>query len=469
MKKRIGIILLSAIILVSGCKTNSAGDGVNLVMDTDETETAKDVPEALPERQSSEVCPGTAEGSAEMPGSSAEMTGGYTETKDSAAETAAVSSETTESSPETAQTLPETETSTKPIAEPVAQTAQDGYLTEVTHFSGTLTGWDSADSRLEVEIDIPFGKQCVIDRNGRVTIPKDGWQEDDTIYAFFSHYERYTKEILEEMLGVHRDGEFFEETITTREQTDSGEEFYLEISRFYYDSGYTQLRDVSAYGIYIMENGNYMEWRYINRNQFEEDVFLNDAVKSLKSARYNEYIPEQSEIDQAELDAIIEALIQAGEIRTEFPWRAEVGDARTFEDKTTLDLRRSDEPNVLEVTVSGENVTITDMLNIHILHTDVVGRFGSPVEVEGAEENSVITFRVDRRNMKNVPMQNLIVLHYNEEDAWYDELPGRVDETACTVSAQTDGDGCYLLADLYEWYNVWGFPVPEGSEHELED
>lgn len=215
MKKRIGIILLSAIILVSGCKTNSAGAGVELLMNTSEAES---VPEALPERQSSEVCPENAEGSEET-------TGGSAETKDNSAETAAVSPETAESSPETAQPLPETETSTKPIAEPVAQTARDGYLTEVTHFSGTLTGWDSADSRLEVEIDIPFGKQCVIDRNGRVTIPKDGWQEDDTIYAFFSHYERYTKEILEEMLGVHRDGEFFEETITTREQTDSGEEF----------------------------------------------------------------------------------------------------------------------------------------------------------------------------------------------------------------------------------------------------
>lgn len=458
MKKRIGIILLSAIILVSGCKTNSAGDGVNLVMDTDETETAKDVPEALPVRQSSEVCPETVE-------SSAGTMVGSAETKDNSAETAAVSPETTESSPETAQALPETEASAKPIAEPIAQTAREGYLTEVTHFSGTLTE-DTA--KLEVEIDVPFGKQCYVSED-RVYTVSQGWPEDDTAYAYFADYEYYTEEILAEFLDGSRDEEKLYEMTTTKEQTDSGEDFYIEISRFYEDSSYTKVKTTIVTGIYILENGHHMEWCYINRGEFDDDVFLNDAVKSLKTARYSEYLYDQSEIDQAELDAIIEALIRAGEIQTEFPWRAEVGDARTFEDKTTLDLRRSDEPNVLEVTVSGENVTITDMLNIHILHTDVVGRFGSPVEVEGAEENSVITFRVDRRNMKNVPMQNLIVLHYNEEDAWYDELPSKVDETACTVSAQTDGDGCYLLADLYEWYNVWGFPVPEGSEHELED
>ncbi|MDE7194005.1 MAG: hypothetical protein K2O14_08555 [Oscillospiraceae bacterium] len=461
MKKRIGIILLSAIVLVSGCKTNSAGDGVNLLIDTDEAETVNDVPESLPERQSSEVCPETAEGSAET-------TVSPVETEDAPDETALVSPETTESPRETAQAFPETETSAEPVAEPVAQTARDGYLTEVTHFSGTLCDALSTAAKLEVEIDVPFGKQCYVYED-RVKTVSSGWPEDDTAYAYFADYEYYTEEIIAEYLEGYRDEEGLYETMTTKEQTDSGEDFYLKISRFYEDSSFTRVSNTFARGIYILENGHHMDWCYMNRNQFDEDVFLSDAIKSLKSVKISEYIPEQSEIDQAELDAIIEALIQAGEIQTEFPWRAEVADARTFEDKTTLDLRRSGEPNVLDVTVSGKNVTITDMLNIHVLHTDVVGRFGSPVEVDGAEENSVITFRVDKRNMKNVPMQNLIVLHYNEEDAWYDELPGKVDEVSCTVSAQTEGDGCYLLADLYEWYNVWGFPIPEGSEHEIEN
>ncbi len=446
MKRSIGIVLLSAIVLIGGCRTNSAGDGVNLLMDTAEAES---VPEAVPERQSSEVCPETAEGS--------------TETTDNSAETAAESTETSEKSTEAAKPLPEKEeTNAEATAKPATQAeTREGYITETSHFSGTLR--DGA-AKLEVDITLPFGKQCYVSED-RVKTVSQGWPEDDTAYAYFAPYVYYTEDVLEEMLLGYR----FEDQTSevTRELTDSGEEFYLNIVRFYGGDDFTQLENTFAEGLYILENGHHMEWTYINRGQFEEEVFLNDAVKSLKSVKINEYVPTQEEADQAELDAIIEALIQAGEIQTEFPWRGEVADARSFADKTTLDLRKSGEPNVLDVTVSGENVTIMDMLNIHVLHTGVVGRFGSPVEVSGTEEGSVITFRVDRRNMKNVPMQNLIVLHYNEEDAWYDELPSMVDEVGSTVSAQTDGDGCYLLADLYEWYSVWGFPIPEGSEHEI--
>ena len=458
MKKHIGIILLSAVILIGGCKVNSAGDGVNLVMDTAEAES---VPEALRERNSAEVCPETTQEAVKTAEEAAKSTG-------EASETAENTPETSEKSIETAWEFAETQSTNEEVSVKLAAQAE-GYVTETSRFSGTLTGSFSTAAKLEVEIDVPFGKQCIIDRNGRVTIPKEGRQEDDTVYAYFADYEYYTEDVIAEFTDGFRDEESLYEMTATKEQTDSGEDFYIEISRFYEDSSFTQVSNTFAEGIYILENGHHMVWRYINRNQFEEDVFLSDAVKSLKSVKFTEYIPDQSEIDQAELDAIIEALIQAGEIQTEFPWRTEVADARSFDERTTLDLRKSGEPNVLDVTVSGGNVTIRDMLNIHVLHTDVAGRFGSPVEVDGTSEGAVITFSVDKRNMKNVPMQNLIVLHYNGEDAWYDELPSKVDESLSIVSAKTDGDGCYLLADLYEWYSVWGFPIPEGSEHIIEN
>lgn len=460
MKRSIGIILLSAIVLFSGCKTDSAGDGVNLLMDTAEAER---VPEAVSERQSSEVCPETDGNSAETVEKSHETADNSTETVKNPTEEAGKISETTEKSTETVENPAETEEiGAEAVAEPVAQAGvPDGYITETTHFSGTLR---EGAAKLEVDITLPFGKQCYVSEN-RVKTVSSGWPEDDTAYAYFADYEYYTEEILAEML----EGYCIEDQTSevTKERTDSGEEFYLNIVRFYTDSNLTQVENTFAEGLYILENGHHMMWRYINRSQWEEDVFLNDAVKSLKSVKITEYIPTQDEINQAELNAIIEALIQAGEIQTEFPWRGEVADARSFADKTTLYLRNSDEPNVLDVTVSGENVTIRDMLNVHVLHTGVVGRFGSPVEVSGTSEGSVITFRVDKRNMKNVPFQNLIVLRYNEEDAWYDELPSKVDEAQSIVSANADGDGCYLLADLYEWYSVWGFPIPEGSEHEI--
>lgn len=466
MKRSIGIILLSAIVLISGCKTDSAGDGVNLLMDTAE---AENVPEAVPERQSSEVCPETDENSAETVEKSHETAEISTEMVKNPTEEAEKISETTEKSTETVENPAETEEiGAEAVAEPVAQAeVPDGYITETTRFSGTLTGSDNSASKLEVEIDVPFGKQCTIDHNGRVAIYGASYYEDNSVYAYFADYEYYTDEIISEMLEGYRNEEYMQESEVTAEKTLDGADFYLHITRFYDDSGFTQLRSVMVEGTYILDNGHHFEWSYINRGEWDFDDFVSDAVKSLKSVKFTEYIPTQDEIDQAELDAIIEALIQAGEIQTEFPWRGEVADARSFADKTTLYLRNSDEPNVLDVTVSGENVTIRDMLNVHMLHTGVVGRFGSPVEVSGTSEGSVITFRVDKRNMKNVPFQNLIVLRYNEEDAWYDELPSKVDEAQSIVSAEANGDGCYLLADLYEWYSVWGFPIPEGSEHEI--
>lgn len=451
MKKRIGVVLLSAIIFMGGCNTDSAGDGVYLIMDTAEAENAS---KAIPERQSSEACPETSESSAETTGDPAE--------------TAAVYTETTESSREKEQTLPVTEeTGAEAVAEPAVQ-APDGYITETSRFSGTLIGSDSAASKLEVVIDIPFGKKCAVGSDGRVHIDGADWYEDNSVYAYFADYEYYTEEIIAEMLEGERSDDWLIDTRAEKALTDAGEEFYIQISRFYEDESYTELSSVIVDGIYILDNGHHLDWSYIDRGETDFDDFVSDAIKSLKSAEFTEYIPDRAEIDQVELDAIIEALIQAGEIQTEFPWRAEVADARGFEDKTTLDLRKSAEPNVLDVTVSGENVTVRDMLNVHVLHTDVVGRFGSPVEVTGTSEGSVITFRADRRGMKNVPLQNLIVLHYDEENAWYDELPSCVDEELYAVSAVTDGDGCYLLADLYEWYGVWGFPIPDGSEHTVE-
>ena len=448
MKRRIGIVLLSAITLISGCKAPSSGDGVNLVMDTAEAAESDEVPlHESPEEQRD----GETEEQSVVP--SREPNAEITE--EPAAKDGAVCTE------DAAETYP---------AEPAEEVeiiidGSDDYFTETSYFSGTLTGAASSASKLEIEIEVPFGKRCDIDINGRVGVYGKSYSEDNSVYAYFADYEYYTDEMIAEMLEGYRDEEFMQESEVTAEKTLDGEVFYLHITRFYEDSGFTDPRSVIVAGTYILESGHHFEWSYIDRGELDFDIFISDAAKSLKSVKFTEYIPDQSEIDQAELDAVIDAMIQAGLIQTEFPWRAEVKNALTFDKVSTLDLRGSSEPNVIDVTVSGENVAIRNMLNVHFLHTGVVGRFGSPVDVSGAQEGAVITFRVDKRNMKNVPMQNLIVLYYNEEDAWYDELPSKVDELLGMVSAEIRGDGCYLLADLYEWYNVWGFPIPEGSEH----
>lgn len=129
----------------------------------------------------------------------------------------------------------------------------------------------------------------------------------------------------------------------------------------------------------------------------------------------------------------------------------------------TLDLSRTRAPNVLSVTV--ENAVepyLYNMLDVHVLHTDVVGLFGCPVEVTGEDiENATLTFRYDPDNMKKVPAKNLIGLYYNEDEYNYEEMLGTLDETACTVTFEISREGSYMLVDAYEWFLAWGADIPQ--------
>ena len=95
----------------------------------------------------------------------------------------------------------------------------------------------------------------------------------------------------------------------------------------------------------------------------------------------------------------------------------------------TIDLSRTRAPNVLSVTVDNAvEPNIINMLDVHVLHTDVVGLFGCPVEVTADElENAVLTFEYDPDNMKSIPANNLIGLYYNEEEYNYEEMLGELD------------------------------------------
>ncbi|MDE7362518.1 MAG: hypothetical protein K2N38_11350 [Oscillospiraceae bacterium] len=127
----------------------------------------------------------------------------------------------------------------------------------------------------------------------------------------------------------------------------------------------------------------------------------------------------------------------------------------------TIDLSMTRSPQVLSVTVeNADDPYISNMLDVHMLHTGVVGLFGCPVEVEGVTENSRLIFRYDPENMKQVPARNLIGLYYNEENS-YEELEPTLNEANHTVTFDIDGDGAYMLVDLYEWYRAWGVDLPE--------
>lgn len=151
----------------------------------------------------------------------------------------------------------------------------------------------------------------------------------------------------------------------------------------------------------------------------------------------------------------------------------EMTEAETENQKLTRGVKLSDADvkQVVKVGIKGifsEDTTVSDIYNINVLHTEVVGLFGCPVEISSSEfEEAVIVFEYNSDDMKNVPAENLIMLHYNEEDCFYDTIPSKLNEENHTVSAIITEPGAYMLADAFEWNAVWGEDVSEYAHNIL--
>jgi len=130
-----------------------------------------------------------------------------------------------------------------------------------------------------------------------------------------------------------------------------------------------------------------------------------------------------------------------------------------------INLSDADVRQVVKVGLNGvfsEDTYISDVYNINILHSGVVGLFGCPVEINSDEfEEAVIVFEYNPDDMNNVPAKNLIMLHYNEEQGCYDEVSSKLSEEKHTVSAKINEPGAYMLTDAYEWYRTWGDEASE--------
>ena len=135
-----------------------------------------------------------------------------------------------------------------------------------------------------------------------------------------------------------------------------------------------------------------------------------------------------------------------------------------------LDLSNSDNKQVKKVTLSGEfseDTRISDLYNINVLHTDLVGLFGSPIGISSADfESGTLVFEYDEKNLNNVPEENLILLYYDENETFYNTVSSKLDVDENKVEAQITQAGDYMLADAYVWYSVWGWDVSGYTPHD---
>lgn len=133
-------------------------------------------------------------------------------------------------------------------------------------------------------------------------------------------------------------------------------------------------------------------------------------------------------------------------------------------------IRNTEKPEVVKFSFAGEcadnikkHARVEDIFNVNVLHSEVVGLVGVPFELEYDSEvtNPVITFTYNTDELRGMPEKNLIMLHYNEDDSFYDTVKSVTDTDNKTVSAEIKEQGVYLLADAYQWYDCWGVDVSE--------
>ena len=95
-----------------------------------------------------------------------------------------------------------------------------------------------------------------------------------------------------------------------------------------------------------------------------------------------------------------------------------------------------------------DNSSVSESSNV--IHQGVVGRVGAPIELVFNKwvTPQKLTFCYDKDELRGIPEKNLIVLHYNEDDAFYDTVEGSVlDTDACTIECEVSEEGAYLLAE----------------------
>ncbi len=184
-----------------------------------------------------------------------------------------------------------------------------------------------------------------------------------------------------------------------------------------------------------------------------ESTEKTDQKAADMTEQVQETVTEQAETDPAE-DSSSEAK----------PDEASHDEAKPDEDKSfvSIDLTTSEKKGVKGVGVYGyyEYGSLCDLFGRHVLHSEVVGLFGAPVEFSCNDfQSAKIQFNVDRDNMGGVPLKNLVMLHYNEENGSYDQVRTFTDGVDYRVTAEITEPGVYLLVDGYQWYSCWGADV----------
>ncbi|MBR2523167.1 MAG: hypothetical protein IKE53_01860 [Clostridiales bacterium] len=146
----------------------------------------------------------------------------------------------------------------------------------------------------------------------------------------------------------------------------------------------------------------------------------------------------------------------------------DVPDATPIEQTVDYPIDCDDSPEVTGVSITMTTdqylpsvVDATNIYEISVPCTEVVGRIGAPIEFNSTIEfdSATITFSYDESVLGDTDEEDLMIMWLDEENCRFVELDSIVDSTNNTVSVAVTHFSKYVLIDKVPWNGAWATPI----------
>ena len=136
----------------------------------------------------------------------------------------------------------------------------------------------------------------------------------------------------------------------------------------------------------------------------------------------------------------------------------------SVQQELTAEIEEAQKPEITEVSVSfsgngniENTTTITNIYNVDVHSSRLVGLVGVPVEIETTSEfeTAEIVFTYDPDELGDIDEDDLCVMWYDEDNDIFVLQESTVDTTNHTVSAIVNHFSKYMVVDKQQWFNAW--------------
>lgn len=104
-----------------------------------------------------------------------------------------------------------------------------------------------------------------------------------------------------------------------------------------------------------------------------------------------------------------------------------------------------------------KTMAVESLKGMDPLCENVVGLVGAPysIETESFFDEAVISFKMDMSRMNEKPLDDYIILWYDEENYTFVEMNTQYDEVNGSISTKTTHFSRYMVVDKIDWFEAW--------------